>query len=407
MTARKIHVVQAGVSGFPFASRAVINKQIAMAQGLKEANVEATVVNKKGIYEPTSDTQYPADGNYKGIDYYTASGTAYRPSGFVKRNLLKFRGMMNEIKLYKRMAKENKLDALILDTSFFNQIIYYRILSKLFGFQLVYHYVEMRSKIDKPGKKLSERLDNYLTDSLVTKLFDAVLPISDVLKEWVEERDPETPMFKVPVLCDYTQFDIPREEVPEPYFLYCGTAAYSEVVDFILDAFGQLETQDDMYLYLIISGPKPAKQKIFDKIAKHPKSAFIRTFSNIPYEELVHKYVHASGLLIPLRPTVQDAARFPFKVGEYLATGNPVITTNYGELKAYFTDQHDALVADSYDVSQYVDKMKFVLEHPDEAREIGLRGKEMGYSNFHYSIQGKRMRSFLEKLCFNGANPQS
>ena len=72
-------------------------------------------------------------------------------------------------------------------------------------------------------------------------------------------------------------------------------------------------------------------------------------FSNLTNRALNDLYKNAIALLIPLRPTLQDEARFPHKIGEYLASGNPVISTNYGEVKHYFQDGHDMLIASRYD----------------------------------------------------------
>jgi glycosyltransferase involved in cell wall biosynthesis len=99
-----------------------------------------------------------------------------------------------------------------------------------------------------------------------------------------------------------------------------------------------------------------------------------------------------------MRPTLQDAARFPHKIGEYLAAGNPIITTNFGEIVHYFQNEETALIAEEYDVSQYADKMLFVLNNPEKAKEIGLKGKEMGLREFDYLQYGPRLLNFFRKL---------
>ena len=102
------------------------------------------------------------------------------------------------------------------------------------------------------------------------------------------------------------------------------------------------------------------------------------------------------ALLIPLRPTIQDEARFPHKIGEYLASGNPVIATNYGEIKYYFEDKKNMLIADDYDIKKFAAKMKYVLEFPNEAKVIGLKGKEVALENFNYKTFGAKIDNFLE-----------
>ena len=120
-----------------------------------------------------------------------------------------------------------------------------------------------------------------------------------------------------------------------------------------------------------------------------------KIFSNIPFSELIDLYVNAAALLIPLRPTKQDAARFPHKISEYAATGNPIITTNYGEVAYYFKDGENALVADSYDISLFAEKMNFVIENLTRAKQIGQKGKELGMQKFSHIKYGPLLKDYL------------
>ena len=80
-------------------------------------------------------------------------------------------------------------------------------------------------------------------------------------------------------------------------------------------------------------------------------------------------YKNAKALLIPLRPITQDEARFPHKIGEYLASGNPAISTNYGEIKHYFKDQETMLIADSYQINDFAGKMQYILDFPGGSKK--------------------------------------
>ena len=70
---------------------------------------------------------------------------------------------------------------------------------------------------------------------------------------------------------------------------------------------------------------------------------------------------------------------FPHKIGEYLASGNPVISTNYGEVKYYFTDMKNMLIAESYNIDEYATKMQFVIDNPALVKKIGIEGKIQPY----------------------------
>ena len=114
-------------------------------------------------------------------------------------------------------------------------------------------------------------------------------------------------------------------------------------------------------------------------------------------KQLYNYYKNAAALFIPLRPTIQDKARFPHKIGEYLASGNPVISTNYGEVKHYFIDRETMLIADVYNIDLFSDKMQFIIDNPGEAQKIGNNGKSLALSSFDYKVYGEKIINFLNE----------
>ena len=115
----------------------------------------------------------------------------------------------------------------------------------------------------------------------------------------------------------------------------------------------------------------------------------------MPYETLLNYYLNASALLIPLRPNIQDKARFPQKISEYVISGNPIITTKYGEVINYFEDSVNALIADEYDVNLFSKKMEYIIKYPEKSLEIGLGGKEVGMKYFNYKNYSSSLYNLL------------
>jgi glycosyltransferase involved in cell wall biosynthesis len=181
------------------------------------------------------------------------------------------------------------------------------------------------------------------------------------------------------------------------YFLYVGTAAYLEAIDFITRSF-DMSRQDSYFLHLVVNG-SPAQMKIVeDLIGQMKKKDKVRLFSNLKYSHLIHKYIHARALLIPLTESIQDKARFPQKISEYLASGNPIITTNFGEVPFYFQDQKNALVATHYDVKEYAEKLDFIVNNPEASMHIGKNGKDTGLKFFDFNSYGAEIKKMIISL---------
>jgi len=399
-----LHIVCLGESGFPYQGRAALSKLTLICKGLVAAGDRVTVLNRKGVFGPESSSTYSAQGVHEGIAFIYASRTPYRPKGFVQRNKLKLWGSWREFSLLYTYKRTQKLDFAFVSTHHFSALLYYSLLSKILGFKILYNFVELRTAMSS-RKKVKQRINDQLLKLLEFKLVDAVLPISERLVIEVQSRAPQKPLLKVPIICDFDSFQIKKTISSSSYYLYCGSLDYYEVIEFILKAFESLPEYINMDLTLVVGGTEQQKEALSKRISQSPKKHAIKTFSKLPYLDLVHQYTHAAGLLIPLRPTLQDEARFPHKIGEYLASGNPIITTHYGEVKQYFTDEQDALIASSYDLKLYTHKMSFISNHPKEAREIGLAGQRLGRKHFDYLAHGQRLHAFASSLIKKQSTP--
>ena len=146
-----------------------------------------------------------------------------------------------------------------------------------------------------------------------------------------------------------------------------------------------------------MNGKTADKNIVFNEIEKSPRKAFIKTFSDLPYSELINYYLNAKALLIPLRDTLQDIARFPHKIAEYTASKKPIITTNIGEIPVYFIDGANALVIQDFNIDAYSQKMQYVIDYPDESIKIGIKGWETGKKYFNYNSYGKAILKLLVK----------
>ncbi|RJO61666.1 glycosyltransferase [candidate division WS5 bacterium] len=391
-----LNVVWVGELGFPV-GWAGVQKTTLILNGMRQYGVNGTVVNTYGIHSREQNYNIKTEGSYKNIKYIHASGSPYRSNNFFVRNFRKVWGIINEAFILHSLQKKGHLDAVIVQTERFKSIVFYRILSKLFSVPLIMLYVELYSALST-RRGIRYKIDGYLYEKYGFFLIDGIMPISDYLVDIVRSRNPDLPTLKVPMITDFDRFIGIEPRLSEKYFLFCSAAAYIEIISFILKAFELLKYADNVWLYLVASGSDIEMSRLKEEINKNKKSVRIRLFSRIPDSKLTELYANACGLLIPLRPTIQDRARFPHKMGEYLASGNPVVTTNYGEVKNYFEDGNTALIAVNYDITEYAEKMEYILLHPERAKEIGQNGRMMGLNNFDYKVYGLKIKGFIELI---------
>lgn len=395
---KDFHVVYLGETTFPIGFGA-IQRMIMVSKALMKAGAKVNVISRKGSFDESKPpANVDVQGNFEGIDYIYTSGTIFRPKGFVSRNWQKIRGAYNEWSYLRKLKREGKLDAGIISCYDFTQVLLYRIYSKLLGFPIAYNYVEWASAIEH-RRGLKNKINDYLYDKWLVPSMDGALPISEVLIENFGKVAPSKPSFKIPILCDFDKFDVEAKETEYPYFAYCGALDYGELIQFVLTAFDNLNDEPRIELHMALGGgSKAGEEALMDHIKKMKKGDRVKIFKNVPHHKIPDLYAPAIGLLIPMRPTLQDAARFPHKIGEYVASGAPMISSNFGEVKYYFKDMENGFVAEEYKVEQFTEKMQYIIENPDKAKEIGQKGKETGLQEFNFLHYGENLKKFLVNL---------
>ena len=135
------HIVFLGYSFFPY-GLAEVQKIILISKCLLLTNNHVAVISKNGFHDKRKDPELKVWGYYEGIEYIYASGSFFRNDHFFKRRLFEIKGTINEILLLRKRKKNNQLDYAILSTRSFYSVLFYSILSKLFGFKTILNYVE-------------------------------------------------------------------------------------------------------------------------------------------------------------------------------------------------------------------------------------------------------------------------
>ncbi len=392
----KKNIIFLGCSGFPN-GLAEIQKIILISKSVIMKDNNVTVICKRGVNDKNIHAGMKATGNFQGIEYVYTAGTPFLSSRFIVRNYLKIVGVFNEILLLRRLAKNKKIDAAILSTHSYYGVLYYFFLSKIFGFKTILNYVEFYSGMKKNWRNWDKWLNDKLFDQYAPKLTNGVFIISEFLIRHLKKITPKKKYLKIPNLTDVERYNGIEIKKAVPYFLFCGAAGYFEIIEFIINSFEEL-VSSTAYLYLVINGNEIDSEIVTNYIANSSAKDRIRYFTRLTDNELSGLYLNAIALLIPLRPTFQDQARFPHKIGEYLASGSPVISTNYGEVTYYFKDMENMLIAEKYEKKLFTDKMQFVIDNPIEAKKIGETGKDIAYNQFDYRANGDRIINFIDEL---------
>lgn len=383
-------IVTIGLSGFPF-GMAASQKLFLMGKAIAINGSDFTVISNTFIKETDLNKKLEKKGTIDSVKYLTTSPFIFSPQGVLKKIWGKFIGILLEFLLIIKLKRQKKLDVLIIYSMSFLYTAFYGLLAKLLNISSYFVYFELRSSCTN-RKGFGVKLNDKLLDKQIFRFVSGVITISENLVQQVKKYSPNKKYIVVPPLVDFDQFKIKRA-IEDAYFLYCGTLAYIEVIEFIIDSYTLLKSSE-YKMFMVLNGSSKELEKITKKINDLGLQKQIRILSNLEYDDLINYYTNAKALLIPLRNTPQDVSRFPQKVAEYCAAKNPIISNKIGEMVNYFNDS-SIVFCKGYDKAEFAEKLKYVIDNKEECERIALNAYKIGEENFDYKSFSKPLYSFL------------
>ncbi|MBN8694114.1 MAG: glycosyltransferase [Bacteroidetes bacterium] len=386
------HVVFIGLSGFPF-GMAAIQRQKLLGRALTSQNWKVTVICTRSTH-PVG-TKIRRVGSYMGV-LYIYLYSPLRNDSFIIRNAQKLFAPILEFIILFKLNRRNKIKVAIVSNrnSFFESLKYFMV-SRLIKFRLTINLVEIYK--GRANTSLKNRINDYLFNKFGLFFYDAFLPISDYISDYFAFSKKK--YHKIPVIADVTAINgVKQQTHGQPFFLFCGAAAYYKSLNFIIEAFSLLKDMD-CKLIIITNGSRQEMDNIYQKIKINSCEDRVTVLSNISDQELHVLYKSSVGLLLPLFDSLQDKARFPHKLAEYLSSGTVILANPIGDIVNYLKDKETVLYSEVGDKESFSRNMEWVLKNKNEAKEIGERETFVALNNFDYYFLGKEMSVFFSKLC--------
>jgi len=114
-------------------------------------------------------------------------------------------------------------------------------------------------------------------------------------------------------------------------------------------------------------------------------------------EELIRLTSTATALLLAKPDNRQNRYNMATKIGEYLLTGRPVVISLVDPVCNHLENKVDAITVKP-DCNEFAGALRFILDNPGKAGEIGLKGQTKANQLFDYKIHAARMNDFLKEL---------
>lgn len=380
-------IVFVGLSGVPYTGRACDSRLANIANLLADKNVTIEILNRYSSQTKKSLSGIILSDEVSCKEIVKSKKT----KGFATFFFFILSLLMEPFEIFKSHRRE-KIDWLHLYTGHYIDFVIYKLIAKFIGAKIVYEYVEYRS--EKSLSNLYHKVNSYLCDFHGAKLWDACIVISNFLRDNALKVNPKLPIIKVTPIGDFNLFEANNKiiDVSDEYVMFCGHAGYFDVVKFIIDSYNLSKIHRTKKLLLVLGGSQSQVQRV----REYDKECIIK--SKLPYDELIAFYKHAFALMIPLRNTIEDIARFPNKICEYTAAHGLIVTTNNGEMKYYFKNGENAILAEDcsvYSIAKCLDDVSIGKYNIDKIRDNSFK---TGIKNFSIGAYKENLYNFLREI---------
>jgi len=189
------------------------------------------------------------------------------------------------------------------------------------------------------------------------------------------------------------------KDTPPPRERFRPFVAYFGTIMGVLGATEMLAAAD------AVCGRFPIKLKIFGEFENDAIRSQIVNSSRavdygglIPMADVYHSYAGALAGLVLYHPCPNHVEAMPNKIFECMACGVPLIASDFPLWRKIIYDQGCGLVVDPLNVSQIADAIIYLLEHPEEAKKMGQRGRELAERKYNWESEAKKLLFLYERL---------
>jgi glycosyltransferase involved in cell wall biosynthesis len=385
------------LGGFPYPQGMAGTKRIQHAiDGLKEFPDVAIRV----IILTQSSHENSLNGSHRGIPYQTIMGDLRRIKAAFYLPLLSLKAC----RVIKWAFRENCNNVIYNygPPGLFN--IGVLLYAHRLGYKIIFDIVEDDDTAMSISSSLYHKIKlliiKYLTKR-IKRLANGIVVISSHLHNKYEALSAgKVQLHYRPISVDFSHYPSTPGGLGDPVTLfYAGSFGKKDGLPVLLDAFDCLaERNADIRLVLTGKGSEEMMQSTLARVAASPFKDRIE-YKGYLDDTDYYAALNAADILCMTRIDLAYAhAGFPFKLGEFLATGKPVIASRVSDVESFLAHKSDAMLVKPSNSAEIVAAVEYLLTHPQEALAIGERGRKTAKEHFDYQIQGRALLTFIQGL---------
>jgi glycosyltransferase involved in cell wall biosynthesis len=180
---------------------------------------------------------------------------------------------------------------------------------------------------------------------------------------------------------------------PQEKIVYLGGMSRMRGLLEVLDAFAVVAKKYPRWeLCLVGSYSPPSFEKdMKDRVSALGLGANVKFIPWVPYEEKERLSSQAAMGVITYLPYSNNTSCLPNKLFDYMLVGLPVIASNFPLYREVVEPSHCGLIVDPSRPEEIARAMEYLIEHPQEARQMGENGRRAVREQYNWEKEGEKL----------------
>jgi glycosyltransferase involved in cell wall biosynthesis len=243
----------------------------------------------------------------------------------------------------------------------------------------------MPAPLKKPLSFLAERYEDRVVRGL-----DAVVVPTPFIRDRFLCINPRTVEVRNTPKLDELPFQA-WEDRQEREICYVGSVTSQRGVDKVVEA---LEHLEGVTLNLV----GPIEPELEEKVKGTKGWERVKIFGPLGREGVREVLARSSVGVVTLRPLVNYLTALPVKMFEYMASGMPVLSSDF-ELWRKIVEENDCgICVDPLDPLAIADGLRTLMKDPERMKKMGANGREAVEKEYNWDREADRLLALYREL---------
>jgi len=380
---------------------AATNRIFSYSRGLVELGHEVTVCSSKpglnNIFKKFT-------GEFDGVNYQILSEARHWNYGQLRKLIFFLKAHLFFIPFLFKSKKRNKKTIVLIVSNKVSTIVFVRVFTWLLRMPL------LQEKSEFPFHYMSKLwikrvVISRLYSNTIYKLFDGMIVITTNLESFYKRKTRKSvPIFKLPLTIVAQRFMNIRcsDHFPKRYVGYCGyMGGDKDGISDLLKAFSIVNQKFKDVKLVLVGTAEKAELEAFKLFTRQQNISDAVIFAGSLDRNEIPGFLKSAEVLVLARPdNLQASGGFPTKLGEYLASGKPVIVSKVGEIPNYLNHEKDSLLCEPNNIQDIANNIIRVLEDPSHFIPMGASGQRLAIEKFDYLQKSYDLEIFLTNTIY-------